>query len=136
MHDYLKRCPNRTHKDLTQQLLLAKQSKVDGTTKLTNYAFNHNLARKELSHMIIMHEYPLSTVDHVGFSKYSSILQPLYNVPSRNTIRSDILKIYKEEKLKTMRMIEMNESRIAITTDMWTLDHQKKRVHDFYCSFN
>ncbi|XVF21307.1 hypothetical protein REPUB_Repub12eG0079700 [Reevesia pubescens] len=25
-----------------------------------------------------------------------------------------------------MRMIEMNESRIAITTDMWTADHQKK----------
>ena len=74
LHDHLKRFPNRTHKDLTQQLLLANQSKVDGTTKLINYAFNHNLARKELSHMIIMHEYPFSMVDYTGFRKYYSIL--------------------------------------------------------------
>lgn len=31
-------------------------------------------ARKELVKAIIMHEYPLSIVDHVGFKRYSAAL--------------------------------------------------------------
>lgn len=36
--------------------------------------FDEELARKELAHMIIMHEYPLSMVEHVGFRRYSKAL--------------------------------------------------------------
>lgn len=82
--------------------------------------------RRELANMIIKHEYPLSIVDHSNFRKYSSALQPMFEMPSRNTIKSDILKIFKEEKSKTLSMLEGHEGKIAITTDMWTADHQKK----------
>ncbi|KAL5538055.1 hypothetical protein UlMin_045842 [Ulmus minor] len=76
--------------------------------------------------MIIQHEYSLSMVDHEGFVEYSNTLQPMFKVVSRNTIRSDILKMYKAEKVKAIKLIEDNKSRIAITTDMWTASNQKK----------
>lgn len=54
----------------------------------------------------------------MGFRMYSKALQLLLNVVSQNTIRSDIIKIYKIEKTKTKKLIEHNHSRIVITTDM------------------
>ncbi|KAL5560920.1 hypothetical protein UlMin_030667 [Ulmus minor] len=76
--------------------------------------------------MIIRHEYSLSMVDHEGFVEYSNTLQSMFKVVSRNTIRFDILKMYKAEKVKAIKLIEDNKSRIAITTDMWTASNQKK----------
>ncbi|KAJ9542939.1 hypothetical protein OSB04_029445 [Centaurea solstitialis] len=76
--------------------------------------------------MIIIHEYPLSIVEHHGFRKFVGGLQPLFKVPCRNTIKSDIFKIYDFERQKTFKMLEKNTSRVAITTDMWTASNQKK----------
>ncbi|KAE8719871.1 hypothetical protein F3Y22_tig00109925pilonHSYRG00091 [Hibiscus syriacus] len=53
-------------------------------------------------------------------------------VPSRNTLKNDILKIYDFEKEKTMRLLEKNRSKIAITTDMWTSSNQKKVYKDVF----
>ena len=48
-------------------------------------------ARIELALMIIVHEYPLSMVDHIGFRKFCAALQSAFKLVSRNTIRKDIL---------------------------------------------
>ena len=42
----------------------------------------------------------------------------MFNVVSRNTLKNDILNIYDNEREKTLKMMDKNESRIAITTDM------------------
>ena len=91
-----------------------------------NYAFNQEIARKELAAMIILHEYPLSMVEHIGFRRFTSFLQPLFRVVFHNTLKSDILKIYKCEKTKTKTMLAKLQSRITITTDMWTSSIQNK----------
>ncbi|KAL4341277.1 hypothetical protein GQ457_08G023110 [Hibiscus cannabinus] len=83
-----------------------------------------NAGRRELAKLIIMHEYPLSIVDHEQFRIYCDTLQPMFNIPSRNTIKKDILDMFEKEKEKTLSKLEANEGRIAITTDMWTADHQ------------
>ncbi|KAF7144177.1 hypothetical protein RHSIM_Rhsim05G0117900 [Rhododendron simsii] len=70
--------------------------------------------------MIIMHEYPLSMVEHAGFRRFCHALQPVFHVISRNTVKRDIFKIYNVEKLKTMRLMERNKSRVYLITDMWT----------------
>ncbi|KAJ0098135.1 hypothetical protein Patl1_28630 [Pistacia atlantica] len=77
--------------------------------------------------MIILHEYPLNMVDHYGFRKFCNTIQPLFKVVSRNTIKADILKIYDVEKHKTMKLLNKTHGRIAITTDLWTGNHQNKR---------
>jgi hypothetical protein len=58
-----------------------------GKVSIENYMFDKDVARKELATMIILHEYPLSMVDHVGFRRFISALQPLFKMGTRNTIR-------------------------------------------------
>jgi hypothetical protein len=58
-----------------------------GKVSVENYTFNQDIARKELGAMIVLHEYPLSMVDHVGFRQFVGALQPLFKIGTRNTIR-------------------------------------------------
>jgi len=48
--------------------------------------------------MIILHEYPLSIVDPIGFIRFVTTIQPLLQLPTRNTINKEILGIYEHEK--------------------------------------
>ena len=68
---------------------------------LNAYQFDQNIVRNNLAHMVILHEYLLSMVDHIGFRKFVGFLQPLFKLISRNTLKSDILKfmIMRERKL-------------------------------------
>ncbi|XP_024196349.1 zinc finger BED domain-containing protein RICESLEEPER 2-like [Rosa chinensis] len=125
LHDHIKSCLYKKQRTIDQSMLHPTKSS-DGSTKLGTYSFNPDNARKELGHMIILHEYPLSIVDHVGFRRYSFELQPLFLVPTRNTIKKDIFKIFEVEREKTMKLLDSNRSRIAITTDMWTSSNQKR----------
>ena len=85
---------------------------------LNTYQFDQNIVRNNLARMIIQHEYPLSIVDHIGFREFVKSLQPLFKLISRNTLKSDILKIYDNERKKALKMTDNNGSRMAITTDM------------------
>ena len=68
---------------------------------LNAYQFDQVKVRNNLAHMVILHEYLLSMVDHIGFRKFVGFLQPLFKLISRNTLKSDILKfmIMRERKL-------------------------------------
>ncbi|KAL5737543.1 hypothetical protein ACOSP7_030304 [Xanthoceras sorbifolium] len=46
--------------------------------------------------------------------------QPRYEALSRNTLKSEIFKLYNIERDKTLKLLESIESKVAITTDMWT----------------
>ena len=76
--------------------------------------------------MVILHEYPLSIVDHFGFERFLSSVQPMFKVPTRNTLKSDIMKMYDYERIKTLDLLKRNKGRIAITTDMWLCNNQRK----------
>ncbi|KAM1558013.1 hypothetical protein ACFX10_041376 [Malus domestica] len=43
-----------------------------------------------------------------------------------STIKRDIMKVFECEKGETMKLLQMNKSKIAITTDMWTSSNQKR----------
>ncbi|XP_022853316.1 zinc finger BED domain-containing protein RICESLEEPER 2-like [Olea europaea var. sylvestris] len=90
------------------------------------YSFDPVKCRYSLSKMVILHKYPLSMVDHIGFREFLHDLQPLFKVPSRNTLKSNILKIYEYERAKNMIALEKIESRISITIDMRTSSNQKR----------
>ena len=89
--------------------MLAKdQNKVDSMAGVNTYHFDQYVSRNELAFMIILHEYPLSIVDHIGFRKYSTSLQPLFRTVSMNTIKKDILSIYEKEREKSKHKIDKN----------------------------
>ena len=91
-----------------------------------NYVFDQEVARKALYSMIVLHEYPLSIVDHHGFRKFVSALQPLFKIVTRNTARKGILSFYDMEKRKAKIFLQKMTSHVAITTGMWIADNQKR----------
>ena len=107
----------------TQKQLQTK--KENGKCKVSTFSFNQETSRKELTNMISIHEYPPSMVEHWAFKRFIVSLQPMFRFVSRNTIKSDILKIYDYERAKTMSLLDSNRSRIAITTNMWTSSNQQ-----------
>jgi len=99
LHVHLKGCVQRklklNGKTLAQASLRFGKTEAS-TVSVDNYIFDHDVARKELSAMIVLHEYPLSMVDYVGFRRFVGALQPLFKMGTRNTIRymSCSLKFY------------------------------------------
>ncbi|KAK3026955.1 hypothetical protein RJ639_040361 [Escallonia herrerae] len=117
---HLDRCKRLRQPDVRQKLLAGIMGKANAKPELGNYTFDKDFARRELGTMIILHEYPLSIVDHVGFRRYSSALQPLFKIPTQNTLKSDIINIYEHEREQVMKLLEGIRSRVAVTTDLWT----------------
>ena len=114
--------------DVKQQLLQGSASRSASPTLgiVGKFKFNQQVSRNELCNMIVLHEYPFSIVEHIGFRRYSASLNPDFKVCSRNTVKAQILSDYKDERTKLKNLLAQNESRVAITTDMWTCGTQKK----------
>ncbi|KAK2646721.1 hypothetical protein Ddye_021916 [Dipteronia dyeriana] len=93
---------------------------------LTTQHFDNDCFKSELARMIVMHDYPLSMVEHEGFIDFCLSLQPLFKTVSRKTIRGDIVRMYEEEKAKVMKLLTTIMGKVAITLDMWTATNQKK----------
>ena len=80
-------------RDMRQQVLIKQQNKVNGTMSLNTYQFDQAKVRNKLARMVILHEYPLSMVDHIGFREFVTDLQPMFKLVTRNTLKSDILNL-------------------------------------------
>ncbi|KAK9706312.1 hypothetical protein RND81_07G116000 [Saponaria officinalis] len=131
LHKHAKNtCPLKHIANNTSQTRLRIKTEPDGSSTLElkekSKEFEQEFSRKKLVTMIVLHEYPLSMVDHFGFREFVKSLNYSFKMISRNTLRSDILKMYKDEKLSIKRLLELNDSRVAVTTDMWTASNQKK----------
>ena len=91
LHDHLKICTLKKIKLKGQQKTLEQSAlrfgSKGGKISVENYTFDPEIARKELAAIIVLHEYPLSIVDHAGFRRFVSALQPLFKMMTRNTIR-------------------------------------------------
>jgi len=91
LHDHMKSCTRRKIK-LAGNKTLSQSSLRFGATdsgkvSVENYTFDQDIARKELGAMMVLHEYPLSMVDHAGFRRFVHALQPLFKIGTRNTLR-------------------------------------------------
>ena len=126
LKDHFKKCPRRVTKDIRQQILLQEPTPKDGkSSSLSNYSFSYETSREDLANMIVLHDYPISMVEHYGFRKFSSGIGPLFKMPYRATTKSDIMKIYETKRGVVLGSMEKNESRIALTSDLWTSKQNK-----------
>ena len=105
---------------------LSVTEKDDGTTCLKMRKFDPIVIRQKIAIMVVKHELPLNFVEYDAFRDLMSYDNPLVKNLSRNTLKSEILKLYQAEKAKAMALLENNDSWVAITTDMWTTTNQKK----------
>ncbi|XP_015953846.1 uncharacterized protein LOC107478221 [Arachis duranensis] len=95
----------------------AKQAQVQKVNE-DGFVFDPLKTRKCVAEMIVLHEYPLSCVDHHGMRRAFASMQPTFKMPSRNTVRKDILKMFGDEKLNLTLQLDKNDSIVAITSDM------------------
>ncbi|KAH9770127.1 BED-type domain-containing protein [Citrus sinensis] len=88
--------------------------------------FDPLVARQKLTTVVVKHELPLRFVEYESFRDFVDYCNPLVKHMSINTLKSEIFKIYNIEEGKAMNLLEITNSRVAITTDMWTACNQKK----------
>ncbi|CAN1345717.1 Putative AC transposase [Linum perenne] len=125
LRSHVKSCIQKRIHDGSQKVL-GPNLLIKGKTELVATAYNPEVSRKELATAVLMYEYPLSIVEHLHFKRFCYSLQPLFNVPSRNTLKRDVMRLYFDERAKIQRLIDSSKGRVAITTDMWTASNQRK----------
>ena len=127
LHRHIQTCRSRqATKVPNQSSSKLLQNPQESNISLKKYVFTQEVATKELASMICVHEYPLSMVEHAGFRKFCAAVQPMFKVVSKNTIRNYILNLYEVQKLSMVKHFEQCQARVAVTADMWTVDHPKK----------
>jgi hypothetical protein len=71
---HLKSCTLRKIKTGTRKILSQPSLKLsaqdDGTVGVENYTFDQEYAREQLGNMLVLHDYPLSIVEHAGFRRF------------------------------------------------------------------
>ncbi|KAH9763675.1 BED-type domain-containing protein [Citrus sinensis] len=108
------------------QKTLSVTRKDDETSCIETREFDPIVARQKIATLVVKHELPLNFLEYEAFRDLMSYANHLQKTLSRNTLKSEILKLYQAEKAKAMALLENNDSRVAITTDMWTANNQKK----------
>lgn len=103
-----------------------RQLRLFGVSNLNNEQIRKIDAA--LIKMIVKDYQPLSVVENSGFIEYTSILQPLYKIPSRKKISNDILPNLYAEKALYLREILEKISNVAITTDIWSSNSNKSFI--------
>nr|GMD45581.1 zinc finger BED domain-containing protein RICESLEEPER 2-like [Ipomoea batatas] len=93
---------------------------VDADGKLASRKVDPNIARELLASAVIKHDLPFSFVEYDGIRKWQKYLNPDVPSISRNTLVSDITKIYFQEKEKLKQVLANIKNRICLTSDVWT----------------
>ncbi|KAJ4820176.1 Zinc finger BED domain-containing protein DAYSLEEPER [Rhynchospora pubera] len=122
-HHYLKSCqkkPTRKNADKKQQLLQFQNATEAGDNKVAVWSFDQATCRKYLAIMVIVHEYPFNIVSHYFFRLFLKTLQPQFKLISRNTLRSDCISLYEQERKSLYEELGKHDCKVSFSTDLWT----------------
>ncbi|KAG6591773.1 Zinc finger BED domain-containing protein RICESLEEPER 1, partial [Cucurbita argyrosperma subsp. sororia] len=92
----------------------------DEVVTIASSKFDQERSRNDLARMIILHGYPLSIVEHVGFKVFVKNVQPLFEVLPNRTIELACMEIYEKEKEKIFETINRLQGRINVSVEMWS----------------
>jgi hypothetical protein len=101
-------------------LQMSLKKSVEGVTsnQLGFQRYDPKILRNGLAEYFIESEIPFRHVDSYSFKKWMNLVEPRFNLPGRNTLQKDCLKVYEREKLALKSVLR--RKRICITTDTWT----------------
>ena len=91
------------------------QRKGQGTPK---QSYSIEDCRRALAEMVIIDEMSFRSVEGERFKRYSKVLQPRFDSPSRIIVARDYMQRYIEEKPKLKKILKNH--RISLTIDTWT----------------
>ncbi|KAG5544860.1 hypothetical protein RHGRI_017351 [Rhododendron griersonianum] len=97
-----------------------REQSNDGAVTSGNSSFDNKRSRFDLARMIILHGYPLSIVEHVGFQLFVRNLQPLFELVTFTGVEADCIEIYQKEKQKVYEVLDKLTGKISLSADMWS----------------
>lgn len=95
------------------------EPKRDDVVTIASTKFDQERSRSDLARMIILHGYPLSMVEHVGFKMFVRNLQPLFEIVTNSTVELDCMTLYEKEKQKVYETISRLRGRVNVAVDVW-----------------
>ncbi|KAF7801124.1 zinc finger BED domain-containing protein RICESLEEPER 2-like [Senna tora] len=113
LHRHVSSCNFVSYHDVSQML-------INQEGKLKSKKIDQQLSRQLCAEAIIEHDLPYSFVDYKGIRKWIKYLNPDVIMPSRNTVVSDVKKIYEKEKEKLKQEMARIPNRVCLTSDVWT----------------
>ncbi|XP_027187264.2 zinc finger BED domain-containing protein RICESLEEPER 1-like, partial [Cicer arietinum] len=96
-----------------------QEHKKDEMINYVSGKFDQERSQLDLARMIILHGYPVTVVEQVGFKVFVKNLQPLFEFLPNSGIEISCLEIYRREKEKVYEMINKLCGRINLSIEMW-----------------
>ncbi|KAJ7981896.1 Zinc finger BED domain-containing protein [Quillaja saponaria] len=97
-----------------------QEQKKDEIISFASSKFDQERSQFDLARMIILHGYPLSMAEHVGFKVFAKNLQPMFEVVPNSVVELSCLDIYGREKQKVFDIVNKLQSRINLSIEMWS----------------
>ena len=110
---HLQGCLANVNHDVSQMLL----NRQSGGLVLGGGKFNAAKFRELVVSALIMHDLPFSFVEYEGIRDIFRYLHPDIQLMSRNTAKSDAVKLYKKEKSRIKNLLEDAPGRVSFTFD-------------------
>uniref|UniRef100_A0A1J3K3K6 Zinc finger BED domain-containing protein RICESLEEPER 1 n=1 Tax=Noccaea caerulescens TaxID=107243 RepID=A0A1J3K3K6_NOCCA len=105
------------------------EQRKDEVLSIVNVRYEHDVvnagldqrrSRFDLARMIILHGYPLTIVEDVGFRVFVRNLQPLFELVAFERVESDCMEIYAKEKHKIFEDLDKLPGKISVEVDVWS----------------
>lgn len=102
-----------------------KQSQLPFSSNTALTPARSELLTQQIARMISLDLQPLSIVEDQGFRELIELLVPLYEMPSRRTIRRRIELLHSKMENELKAKIKKEAEVLALTTDGWTSCHNE-----------
>ncbi|XP_042423183.1 zinc finger BED domain-containing protein RICESLEEPER 2-like [Zingiber officinale] len=112
----LNQCPKQKTSDIAQALL----EQGDKSLAIRSQRFNQERFRELLILAIVKHDLPFQFVEYEAIRSIFTYLEPQVNYFTRNTARTDILKMHKNECNRIAQEMHSCPGKICFTSDLWT----------------
>ena len=113
MHIHMEKCVKKDHGDIGQLLL----SQGQGSMLMRSTKFDPEKFRELAVEAILKHDLPFRFVQYEGIRAMFKYAYDNIKMPSRNTAKSDVLKMYKRKKNKLKIVLGSLPGRICETPE-------------------
>lgn len=76
--------------------------------------------KNNLIKWIVIHQHPFRIVEENNFINYIHSIHPSTQIPTADTIKSNIMKFYEKDKKTIQNILTNLLGKISFTTDCWT----------------
>jgi hypothetical protein len=97
-----------------------QEHKKDEIINFVSSKFDQERSQHDLARMIILHGYPVTLAEQVGFKVFVKNLQPLFEFSPNSGVEISCIEIYRREKEKVFEMISKLRGRINLSIEMWS----------------